>query len=31
MTVLWIVLGGIGVLALAIISILFALWWTQND
>jgi hypothetical protein len=31
MTVLWIVLGGIGVLTLAIISILFALWWTQND
>jgi len=31
MTVLWVVLGGIGILALAILSILFALWWTQND
>jgi len=30
-TVLWVVLGGIGMLALAILSILFALWWTQND
>jgi hypothetical protein len=31
MTILWVVLGGIGMLALAILSILFALWWTQND
>jgi hypothetical protein len=31
MTVIWVVLGGIGMLALAILSILFALWWTQND
>jgi hypothetical protein len=30
-TVLWVVLGGIGMLALAILSILFALWWTQNE
>jgi len=30
-TILWVVLGGIGMLALAILSILFALWWTQND
>jgi hypothetical protein len=28
---LWVVLGGFGMLALAILSILFALWWTQND
>jgi hypothetical protein len=31
MTILWVVLGGIGMLALAILAILFALWWTQND
>jgi hypothetical protein len=31
MTVVWVILGGIGMLALAILSILFALWWTQND
>jgi hypothetical protein len=31
MTILWVVLGGIGMLALAIMAILFALWWTQND
>jgi hypothetical protein len=31
MTILWVVLGGIGMLALAILSILFAIWWTQND
>jgi hypothetical protein len=31
MTVLWVVLGGIGMLVLAILSILFALWWTQNE
>jgi hypothetical protein len=31
MTILWVVLGGIGMLALAILSILFALWWTQNE
>jgi hypothetical protein len=31
MTVIWVVLGGFGVLALAILSILFALWWTQNE
>ena len=30
-TILWVVLGGIGMLALAIFAILFALWWTQND
>jgi hypothetical protein len=30
-TILWVVLGGIGMLALAILAILFALWWTQND
>lgn len=31
MTVIWIVLGGFGVVALAILAILFALWWTQNE
>jgi len=31
MTILWVVLGGFGMLALAILSILLALWWTQND
>jgi hypothetical protein len=31
MTVLWIVLGGFGVVALAILAIIFALWWTQNE
>jgi len=31
LTVLWVVFGGIGILALAILSIMFALWYTQND
>jgi hypothetical protein len=31
MTVLWIVLGGFGAVALAILAIIFALWWTQNE
>ena len=31
MTILWVVFGGIGILALAILSIMFALWYTQND
>jgi hypothetical protein len=31
MTILWVVFGGIGMLALAIISIVVALWFTQND
>jgi len=31
LTVIWVVFGGIGMLALAILSIMFALWYTQND
>jgi len=31
LTVLWVVIGGFGMLALAILAILFALWYTQNE
>jgi hypothetical protein len=31
MTIVWVVFGGIGMLALAILAIVFAFWYTQNE